>query len=687
MSLYYRRINLVLVAFLGLLLWLVPSNADSQSIQLSYGSRLQLSILVECVEGGGVERIEPIAINTSVGVRQYIFLPASVNTNNIIVQYLGDNLLYSHNDPNGRSYGETFRCDWSELEQKAEITVDFIEKTPLDLMNYHEYTIMKSKNIPSIFISLAGDIDVLDKIHERKEYNTTGTFRMIDPFGKMICNDEIEIFKGHGNSSFVQPGISEEKKSYGIKLKKKAELIKGCGKTKKWTLLHIRVSASNTFDYTGLSTVFGLQSFRELADGEYYTSEAKYVDLFIEGDYRGTYLLTKRMTNKSAISVEETDDYVTCENIENTITVSDLADRTIQMGVREYTYINGAYPITAKFNETGGFVLEVDCHQYEGCGFITKHGVPIRIKCPKVCTKEQVKYIAEYTQGFEDAIFSPTGYNDKKKHYSEYCNLRSMVDLVLSYAFFENWELFRTSTYMYKNVEGEQHDKLTFGPVWDFETGYTILRDDHSFFGFHNTYEDEQQYIWLEQLWKKSEFKALLLFENKKMIDFIESILYGSENIDTISRVSKLVDSSYRMNWARWNYSDFLDSEDRDYRYCFEKYKEAIQQRLETWKALTDPSHFLYGASVKKIESPEGDRLMIVCECQQISGYQWYTIEDNQISILEDEISKDLLIQGENASFSYLCLIKGLNSAYHPNANGEYFSNELIDEYVCYFPE
>ena len=99
-------------------------------------------------------------------------------------------------------------------------------------------------------------------------------------------------FKGHGNSTWLQA-----KKSYQIKLPEKASLL-NFDKAKKWLLI------SNSLDPSHLrnSLSFYLKQLLE----EDYPIGGDYVELYIDGSYRGLYYLSEKVgINKSRVDLKD----------------------------------------------------------------------------------------------------------------------------------------------------------------------------------------------------------------------------------------------------------------------------------------------------------------------------------------------------------------------------------------------
>lgn len=98
--------------------------------------------------------------------------------------------------------------------------------------------------------------------------------------------------RGRGNSSWSWYA----KKPYRIKLDEKHKLL-GLGKGKSWVLL------ANYRDVTDLMNTFVFEAAEWLAMP--YTNHTRYVELFVNGDYRGLYQLTEQVQqgkNRVAVS-------------------------------------------------------------------------------------------------------------------------------------------------------------------------------------------------------------------------------------------------------------------------------------------------------------------------------------------------------------------------------------------------
>ena len=116
----------------------------------------------------------------------------------------------------------------------------------------------------------------------------------------------------------------------------------------------------------------------------------------------------------------------------------------------------------------------------EASGFKTKKGVAFNVKSPEWLSESAMRYISEYYQAFEDAVYATdsngiyTGYNaETGKYYYDYVDADSLVKIFLIQELGLNPDGFISSLYFYKDADG----KMYAGPVWDQDmtlgTGWT----------------------------------------------------------------------------------------------------------------------------------------------------------------------------------------------------------------------
>ncbi|MBR3056206.1 CotH kinase family protein [Candidatus Saccharibacteria bacterium] len=144
--------------------------------------------------------------------------------------------------------------------------------------------------VPIIDISLNNvSVEQIDEgSKETKYYGNKVTIYNSDE-AESFTNVEI---KGRGNGTWIQ-----KKKPYRIKFEEKIDLF-GMGKAKTWCLL------ANALDDTKLrtETAFRLAKMLEME----YSVEGRFVELYMDGEYRGLYYLTHEMgIGKSGVNLKD----------------------------------------------------------------------------------------------------------------------------------------------------------------------------------------------------------------------------------------------------------------------------------------------------------------------------------------------------------------------------------------------
>ena len=274
-------------------------------------------------------------------------------------------------------------------------------------------TVMQSM-LPSMQIELNGV--TLDEVHQDKDVKYDGTRVTVTDIANSKNNLYVEdaTFKGRGNSSWA----CYEKKGYQLKFDKKTSVL-GMAKAKKWVLL------ANASDDSMMRNQLAFHLADQL--GMPYVPDSAYVDLWINGDYRGTYLV--------------------CEKVEIGSSRVDLKD-----------------PKGVLMEQDEAFYADEDIWiQNDGTGrhFVLKESV----------TEDDQSVIQEAVQEFDDALnefmnylsVTPDG-DITLDALSQYINVDSFLQYYLVNEYILNRESVATSFYWYKDGDS---DVLHLGPVWD----------------------------------------------------------------------------------------------------------------------------------------------------------------------------------------------------------------------------
>lgn len=397
----------------------------------------------------------------------YLFLPASADLANLdvtITRSANDGSLVVAGDQSSQSVtGNAATLNVSALASE----MDGYRLLTAKVGNGTAFTvrIMQATSLPTIYLtSTDANTQGRSYVDSSKQNTTTAALRMIDANGGEIAATSITELKARGNSTFMYA----EKKSYQIKLETASNLLQNDENVKTWVLL------ANYFDATQMHD----KLFKDMAAalGMPYTASCDWVNLYYDGEYRGVYLLSEKNAVKdTGINITDLEAAYKGQNPEYGTNMT-TATGTNAYG-ESYTYTTG---LTDPTDITGGYLLELN-HDApdEVNGFVTKKGKGVNVKSPEWCGDAAMKYISEYYQAFENAVYAMdengnyTGINDDGKHYYDYVDRDSLVKIFLLQELALSPDGFISSLYFYKDANGIMYA----GPIWDQDmtlgTGWT----------------------------------------------------------------------------------------------------------------------------------------------------------------------------------------------------------------------
>ena len=199
----------------------------------------------------------------------YLFLPSCADPRNLTIRYTGRVTETSIGQLDTEK--KTISGDFSG----AACVITFKDKSRVTL-------ICMQSSLPAMWITL-GDASLQD-VHDHQDTIFEGTSAaLIDP-GNEDHNFEENAtaqFKGRGNSSWYY----YDKRSYQIRFDEKVSVL-GMPKARKWVLL------ANASDPSLMRNKLVFEISAQL--GFAFVPKAEYADLWIDGDYRGTYLVTEK---------------------------------------------------------------------------------------------------------------------------------------------------------------------------------------------------------------------------------------------------------------------------------------------------------------------------------------------------------------------------------------------------------
>ena len=384
-------------------------------------------------------------------------------------------------------------------------------------------------DIETLYVTLDHGM-TLENVHESKETEFTGNVIIIDPSG-VKSYVPVEAFRGHGNDSW-----EAEKKSYDIKFPMNVDLF-GMGANNDFVLLAgYRDNSLMSFCITG-ELVQELQ-FR-------FAPEFRLVNLYVADEYLGVYFLTERMEiADNRINITNAFEMTKVVNGYPLIDELEFGSWLSENGVaKRYFY----YLENNPGDISGGYLLEMDSNNHEEVSrFASDRNNRFVFKRAKFASKEQVDYIADYWQEYENALYSENGFNEYGRHYSEYIDMESFVKQWLIYELLQEWSM-HSSVYFYKesNVTGDGLLHACY--PWDLEHSYLMnenmnrlwnVEEQEDYWSEYYRHEDFRalaKKIWFEEFVPAVSF--MIEEEAKETRDGFKNISWYKENISYIQEL------------------------------------------------------------------------------------------------------------------------------------------------------
>lgn len=375
----------------------------------------------------------------------------------------------------------------------TEQTLDFVDINREYNYERHTFRIdekakivfMKSANVATIFIDTVSG--KMYNVHADKENKERISISLYNETGEQLyrSNDYTDEISGRGNSTWYS-----EKKPYNIELSEPTGLL-GMAEAQKWVLL------ANAIDETNLRNKLVYDTANLI--GLEWTPKCDYVDLFLNGEYKGLYLLTEKV-----------------EIAENKINID------LQSGVLlSQTFSNRAQDVDA---------------------FTLDSGRVYYVVSPKQINDDKKAEVTAHMQDVENAIIS--------QKWENCIDVESWVRKSLLEECFNNADV--VSLYIYWD---EADKRIHAGPAWDYDNalGNSFWGDIHvvnpyRFLLEPESHENSENRSWANILYRSESFRELCRHE------FIETFepIFNDLVSKGITEQALMIKSASEMNSLRW---------------------------------------------------------------------------------------------------------------------------------------
>ena len=308
--------------------------------------------------------------------------------------------------------------------------------------------------------------------------------------------------KGRGNSTWwictdASAGAVVGKCPYQVKFGDKTSIL-GMPEDKKWVLLAEKSDKSMIRNKIA-------RYMSELSDLE-YTPNAEYVELFINEDYQGTYLIGQKV-EESSNRVDIGDDGYLIEIDTDANNRIDSDDIIFKPTIWSSIHTDGVFNIKDPDIDYGS---------------------------------DEFHLIENYINEFESVLYS-NNFNSPGSGYESYIDVDSLIDWFLINEIAKTVDARWYSSIYFSYIPGE---KIKMGPIWDFDLSYGNLNYSDA------QYTSEfyiKQNNWIDKLYQDEVFVEKV----KIRYSYYHSKLDDIKN--KIDEFAKYIDKSQKANFERWD--------------------------------------------------------------------------------------------------------------------------------------
>jgi CotH kinase protein len=327
----------------------------------------------------------------------------------------------------------------------------------------------------------------------------------------------------------------EDKKSYGFEIRDVNDSLSnksllGLPKNDDWILYG--PMSDKSFIRNVLTYALSNQMGR-------YASRTQFVELEINGNYKGVYVLMEKLKQgKQRVAIKKLDKEANSpEKISGGYILK--IDKTAGKSGNWNDY-NEQSSFTSKYDAKGKLSNKSRIHYlYE-------------YPKSKNITPQQKAYISQYVDNFEKEIAS-----NSSENYQKWIDVDSFVDYFILTEFIQNNDGYRISNFLQKDRDG----KLAMGPIWDCDLAYGPenvfcggMAKDNWVFRYNQFCSSDPWLVpfWWERLLQEPTFKNKVNTRWKSLRKSVlseENVMKTIDSLTTYLHENNLVDRNYE----RWS--------------------------------------------------------------------------------------------------------------------------------------
>ena len=377
-----------------------------------------------------------------------------------------------------------------------------------------------------------------------KDIYKHGTATLSNCHEKFAFEDVGVNIRARGNSTFGAP-----KKPFRLKFDAKQEMLglNGGKAYKSWVLM------ADYYDGSMLRTFGTFKFAKALMESKYYSSDCTHVEVYLNGEYRGVYLLCEQtQMNRGRVDIPEKED----------------GDNSLEHG---YLMIG----VGGQADEPELVTIPIDLRITDRTGQ-TRHYHAINFTLSGGSyTREQKEYVTRYVAGvfqvIGKAVYDHEYYslsrdgkltpkrnfewakNDEERQIetvSAVFNLESAVSMCILDEICKNLDAMAFNMYVDLSPEGD--GVLTLAAPWDFDFSManTHYSTTHSYSGFYATNFSESEGVRVNFLYVL--MGSIPWFEDMIREHWQENYTELKSVVSEMISVNHAYDAAFNRDWDRW---------------------------------------------------------------------------------------------------------------------------------------
>lgn len=323
--------------------------------------------------------------------------------------------------------------------------------------------IVENIGLPNIRITTSTGEDP----NKKEKVNYTSMTATVDNCASAYAlEDEPGGIRIRGNST-KQDGVN--KLAWRLKFNEKVNMLglHGGKKYKSWVVL------ADYFDYSYFRNMTAFNFGNSLFNySNNYASDYQHVNFYMNGDYRGIYLLAEQQqSNKGRFNIEESEGY---EGTDVGYLVE--IDGLVLQGKSDGDYkfdTSGSSKVGNVTIQQKGYVVKTDIFGDKQGPFIEKYVKNLQKVFISACNKEGLKVL----NSNGDIVDSP--FDTQYETLNSIFDLDSFFRMYVLQEFMKNYDCGWGSFYLFIDFsKGSLHPRFTSGGPWDFDLGLGNKKSD-----------------------------------------------------------------------------------------------------------------------------------------------------------------------------------------------------------------